>query len=310
MNNTLRSLEKFVTDATAVGVTETSLKPFTDLLNRGSQFHTIMEQVDALDPVGDALANGGDLTAALKAEAENEAVYARAEAHADHMQATARITAGTLMEDSAVADAIINDLAAALAPHTAAIDKIVKRWGDENPDPAVVLAEATATELKDYRDRVKHINARDQIRTLVNAFLVDAPYHTRSSYDHFPIVSTGNRLYKEPWMWLINDDGKFLTSQEARAHINARETIRERSSYNERKTSPRPPYLATYAVSPEALDTATFQSNGRPTEGTPLMSDKEYVELFGDTSLEKGTTGNTTEQRAYLDKLESIASGR
>lgn len=304
----VQSLEKFITDATAVGVTAASLKPFTDVLARSAEFHAVMEQVDKLDPVGDAIANGGDLAAALEAEAKNEAIYARAEAHADHQQATARTTASTIMEDPAVADAILHDLAATLAPAAAAIDKIIHRWGDENPDPAQVAATATAAEIKDYRSRTEHITTRNRIRTLLNTFLVEAPSSTGTAFHKFPVlrVPTRLRLYREPWMWIIRDDNTFLTTQQARAHLNAQQSNIERRDYLNRRTSPRPPFHATYTVAPDALDTATFNADGTPTADTPLMTNKDYERLFGP----EGGTGNTSEQRTYLDALEAIRSSR
>lgn len=283
MSVAYHSLTKIITDAKDLGVTDKPLAPLEAFIDRNKQLTELLDTIEKRNHVADAFTNGTDLAAALKAEADDQAIYARATAHSTALTDLVGGAMLDLVDDPKQIDPLLAALSNVLQPAQSALNKITERWGSENPDAAVVAAEATPTELKEYRARGTHAHARKRVYAIL-----DRLHATTAGYGEgkFPmvLVPTGGLPDQVLRYWLITDDGAVRSQQHARAKVNAFRTLEELSRHDDVRTNPKPPFIAKYAVHPDRIADATFDRNGAPTNPDDLMTPDEYYLLFGTTA--------------------------
>lgn len=269
----------------------------------------MLETVENRNHVADAFANGTDLAAALKAEADDHAIYERAAAHSTALTDLVGGAVLDLVDDPKQIDPLLAALSNVLQPAQSALNKIKDRWGKEDPDAAVVAAEATPTELKEYRARGEHIRTRKRVHAILERlFATTAGY----GQGRFPmvIVPTGGLPDQVLRYWLTTDDGTVRSQQHVRAKVNAFRTLEELSRHDDVRTNPKPPFIAKYAVHPDRLADATFDRNGAPTNPDDLMTPDDYYLLFGttandDQAAQSRNSGAVNEYMAELNNRKN-----
>lgn len=277
------SLTRIVTEAADLGVPAEPLAPMQTFIDRNKQLTGLLDSIEKRNHVAEAFETGGDLAAALKAEADDHAIYDRAHAHAVSLTTVVGGAMRDLVDDPTQIDMFLNALSKINAPAQAALTKISDRWGDENPDANVVAAEATATELKAYQARPQHLRTRARVYAILERFFDTT---TGTTEGRFPIVTLPPGGTRDSMIryWLTDYDGNIYSQQRIRAKVNAFRTLEELSRHDDVRTNPKPPFIAKYAVHPDRLADATFDRNGAPTNPDDLMTPDEYYLLFGTTA--------------------------
>lgn len=296
----LHHIERFYREATDAGVHPQHLAAFRDAEDNATALRDLAATLADRDPIADVLATGklDQLEDAVRTDATDTVMLRSINHYLENMVKGEQLTVHRVFADDQVVDNILADLSTTLTDAFAGLAPLVDRWGSDEPDAARVAAEATADELKAYRNRRKHQAARDKVFNLATQLVtrVHAPLKTFAVLTIPNEQSIGGK--KTAWRWLFHDDGTTRTILEARRRINAMQALDEISRH-QRSESSNPRFVPKFTVHPDHYGTATFRHDGRPTDDVVLLDDETFRTLFGTDSAEG---------RAYRTRLQDTAA--